>query len=171
MFTQMSLNRPKVPIQQIRREFNEKLKPYGMVTFDLTDETLPSLGKTIKDCLLRRLKLLVFCSMGDDTLLELCQIPEVRRVFYRACLDHGLLGYLYYQQWRWDSDFNDNIKTVTNVCLGKYTGNDGKDFFTEVEGSKVKSLNDASTEKFHKLYGHYIPRESIVRVGSCHQPL
>lgn len=130
---------------------------YSGISFNLNENTYTELPVIIKQCIISKKPLRIYTSMGDDKPdLELCQIPNVKLLFIKACQEYGLLGFLNYQCKYTNGD--EFIQTVIAVACGVFVSNEDDSFIYKIELNEVQSLIELSTKKFNELWSDLIDK-------------
>ena len=130
---------------------NNKQATPKTIIFDIGPETIDRLPSTIKMALQTKRVMILFCSMADDSHLELCQIPEVKELYKKACIEYGLLGYLEYQLPLFPRT-QEIITDVISIACGSWVSTNGSKFIMKLESEDVKPLWDKSVQKYRELY-------------------
>ena len=125
----------------------------AVILVDIWPEKIDKLPETIKFAMETRSAIVPFSSMGDHLPgVELCQIPEVKELFVKACVEYGLIGWLLYQESYFPKS-NDSISTIIMIAYGTLTDSDGKECTIKIDELAVKEMFMASVSKARELYG------------------
>jgi hypothetical protein len=124
-----------------------------VIACDLTPAKIDKLPETIKFAMATRSAILPFSSMGDHLPgVELCQMPEVKELFIKACIDYGLLGWLLHQQ-SYFPDSHESITTVSMITCGSLHDSDDKKCIIKMDNIALEKLFMTSINKAQELYG------------------
>ena len=124
--------------------------------FDLTSKNVNYLGQVISQCISNNINLVCFSreSMSHPE-LSITEIPGLSTLFIKACLQHGLLGYLDWKNETAPSEQNSII--ITNVIIatcGKVVDDGfagGKGIAHDVDEKKLNFIRTNSRKKFNEL--------------------
>lgn len=129
-------------------------KIFDTVVFDITPETIDNLPTMIKKCVNDRSKLMIFSSEGDNTRLELCEIPHVRDLFRKACLDYGLLGFYLVNDALYEKDeAMFEYKKISMIAYGQIVRVDKDGPIYNMDTRIMQMAAELSLNKYYDLYG------------------
>lgn len=123
--------------------------------FDLEEDNVYTLGPIISYCVKHSVDLICYSSEAmKHPGVSLTQIPGLSRLFIRACLQEGLLGYL---DWKAKNNPSEQNRIIRNnviiITCGKpiTSTDDNKDLAHEVDNDKLSFLTTMSQIKFEQL--------------------
>lgn len=126
--------------------------------FDLTEANVGMLGLAIGKSIEKGMNLVCYSSEAmKNPGVSLTQMPNLAKLFQRACLQQGLLGYLDWKNEITPSDQNTIIRNnIIIATCGKIVENDGlteqsKGLAHEVDETKLAFLRKASREEFEQI--------------------
>lgn len=125
------------------------------VKFDVTVDSLDSLGALIVKCVKREVDLICYSS---ETMRNpnkpMVKIPGLTLLFVKACLQQGLLGYLDYKQ---ENNYTDQTQIVIDniviITCGSYVKSEKGKLSYDIDNNKLTYIRDKSTAKFKELIG------------------
>lgn len=124
-----------------------------MILMGISPITIDSLPNMIKRCIKDKIPLLVYSSEGDNTSLELSQIPHIKRLFVKAVIEYGLLGFMISNHNLYPNDeyqrLTDDIIITT---LGYISSSDGIDCSYSLDKRAVDNLIKLSLERYIEIY-------------------
>lgn len=127
-------------------------KSSNAIVFDITPEKIDELPAIIKQAILTKSAIVPMCSMADNLPgTELCQIPEVKELFMKACNEYGLLGYMQYQSSFFPRT-EELVRNIIAIVCGKLTKTNGVEFEMEIDIEEFRDLCTKSVVKFNELY-------------------
>lgn len=127
--------------------------------FDLTEETIDTLGDIIGLCVETKVDLICFSKNAmKQPEISLTKIVGLKDLFIQACLQHGLLGYLDWKNENTPNEQNTNIMTnVIIITCGKQvveiTDSNGEDnrIAHEVDEKRLAFIRERSRVKFNQI--------------------
>lgn len=133
------------------------------VFIDLNPKTIDILQNTIKLCIKTNMRLLVYSSFlgtasqkkGDNTHVELCQIPHIKALFTKAVLEYGLIGFIMtYHNLYPDDEYKQLTNDILSIIVGRLSASDGTgtDCLYLFDKREIDNVLRLSLEKYKELY-------------------
>lgn len=129
------------------------------ILFDIREDTIDTLGDIIGLCVETKTELICYSKKAmEQPDISLTEIPGLNELFVRACLQHGLLGYL---DWKNETTPTQQIADIMNniviiVCGRKVVNqvdemNLNKGIVHEVDEKKLAFIRERSRLKFNQI--------------------
>lgn len=125
---------------------------YDIMVFDISSDMIDELPDYIRLCK-GRTQLKVFSSEGDNTKLELAEIPHVRNLFRKACVEYGLLGFYFYNKELYtEQEINDECNTILKIAYGVIVNRDKNGLDYMLDTREINVVKEVSRLRYKSLY-------------------
>lgn len=124
-----------------------------IVIFDITPTTIDNLPDIISKCIKSRSMLRVFSSEGDHTNLELSEMPHVKELFLKACIDYGLLEFFSANRNVYPlNEAIENLMEVAIISIGTIKEKTSTGPIHNVDTRILTQIREISRNKYNELY-------------------